>query len=139
VSTRSGLQTRLAAASRRRGPDRGSTTLEFAILIPGVLVMMFLCIQIALYSYARSVALTAAEQGVNAQRAYGAKTGAGKTKATTFITNQGNTLSNIKVTTTMVGGEIRITVTGTSLSVIPGVKGYTVSQSASGPIEKFSR
>ncbi len=122
-----------------RGPDHGSVALEFAILIPGVLIMMFLCIQVALYSYARSVALTAAEEGVNAQRAYGASSGAGKAKAQAFIDRQGSTLIGAKITTTVAGGEIRITVTAKSQSLIPGFSGYSVSQSASGPIEKFSR
>jgi Flp pilus assembly protein TadG len=138
VSVRSGLLPRLAAW-RRRGPDRGSVTLEFAILIPGVLVMMFLCIQIGLYSYARSVALTAAEEGVNAQRAYGAAGGSGRAKAQTIIERQGNTLTGYTITTTIAGGEVRITVTGHSQSLIPGMKGYTVSQTASGPIERFNR
>ncbi len=138
MTVRSGLRSRVAS-SRRRGPDRGSVTLEFAILIPGVLAMMFLCIQVALFSYARSVALTAAEEGVNAQRAYGAPAGAGKAKAKAFIDRQGNTLTGATITTAIVGGEVRITVTATSPSLIPGFSGYTVSQSASGPVEKFSR
>jgi Flp pilus assembly protein TadG len=138
MSFRSGLLTRLAP-SRRRGPDRGSVALEFAILIPGVLIMMFLCIQVALFSYARSVALTAAEEGVNAQRAYGALPGAGQTKAHAFIERQGTTLTGVTITTATLGGEVRITVTAHSPSLIPGFNGYTVSQSASGPIEKFNR
>jgi Flp pilus assembly protein TadG len=113
--------------------------LEFAILIPAVMFVMFLCVQVALYSYARSVALTAAEQAVNAQRAYGAKSGAGQAKAKAFLKGQGATLSGVTITPSTVGGEIRFTVSGTSQSLIPGVKGYRVTQSASGPIEKFSR
>ena len=42
---------------------------------------MFTCIQVSLYSFARSVALTAAQEGANAQRAYGALPGAGEAKA----------------------------------------------------------
>jgi Flp pilus assembly protein TadG len=130
----------------RRGPDhhgperdRGSVTLEYAILVPAVLTILFLCIQVALYSYARSVALTAAEEGANAQRAFGAPAGVGKDRANDVINRQGDTLSGVTVTVTTTGGEVRVTVTGRSLSLFPGVNGYRVSQTSSGPVEQFHR
>jgi Flp pilus assembly protein TadG len=112
-------------------------TLEYAILVPTVLMMLFLCIQVALYSYARSVALTAAQEGANAQRAFGASAGAGKARADQVLNRQGDTLSGWKVSVSTVGNEVHVTVTGKSLSLIPGFDGYQVTQSAGGPIERF--
>ncbi len=127
------------ASGRQEGLDRGSVVLEFAILVPVVLVMIFLCIQVALYSYARSVAITAAEEGVNAQRSYNAAAGTGYARAQTVIERQGDTLSGWSIDAPApVGGELRITVQGTSLSVLPGVPGFHVSQTASGPVEQFT-
>ena len=125
--------------SGTRSRDGGSVTLEYAILVPTILTMLFLCIQVALYSYARSVALTAAEEGANAQRAYGASAGAGQAKADEIIKAQGDVLSGWKVTVTTNGGEVRVTVSGRSLSMFPGVAGYSVKQTSSGPIEQFHR
>jgi Flp pilus assembly protein TadG len=124
---------------RRRPADRGSVALEYAILLPSVMAMLFGCIQVALYSYARSVALTAAEDGANAQRAYDAAKGSGKDAADKVIGRQGDTLRNAKVRVTNVNGEIRVVVTGRTQSVLPGFHGYHVSQTASGPVERFRR
>lgn len=123
---------------RRRPADHGSVTVQYAIVAPSVLVLLFLCVQVALFSYARSVALTAAQEGANAQRAYGAPAGAGMVRADSVITRQGDTLRGAKVTVSISGGEVHVTVTGHSLSVIPGFAGYPISQTASGPIEVFT-
>ena len=123
--------------TRRRRDDRGSVTLEFAIVVPAVLTLIFLCIQVALYSYARSVALTAAEEAVNAQRVYGSPAGAGRDRADHVLTTQKDALIGWKVTVTRSASRVQVTVTGRSLSVFPGVKGYSVSQTASGPVERF--
>jgi Flp pilus assembly protein TadG len=134
-----GLRSSRGAGARRCAADRGSLTLEYALLAPTVLMMLFLCIQVALFSYARSVALTAAQEGANAQRAYGAQAGDGKARATEVLNRQGDTLSGWKVTVTTNGNQIQVTVTGRSLSLFPGFSGYHISQSAGGPVERFIR
>jgi Flp pilus assembly protein TadG len=111
--------------------------LEYAILVPVILTMLFTCIEVALYSFARSVALTAAQEGANAQRAYGASDGAGEAQADKVITAQGDVLQGWQVSVTTTGGEVRVTVTGQSLSLFPGVAGFSVSQTSSGPVEEF--
>lgn len=125
--------------SRCLGGDRGSVTVQYAIIVPSVLALLFLCVQVALFSYARSVALTAAQEGANAQRAYGSSAGAGAARANSVIDRQGDTLRGVKITVNTTGGEVRVTVTGHSLSVLPGFAGYPISQTASGPIEAFNR
>jgi Flp pilus assembly protein TadG len=113
--------------------------LEFALVLPAIIVLLFTSVQVGLFSYARSVALTAAEEGANAQRAYGAADDAGQLAADRLLVKQGDTLRNWKVSVTTVNGEVRVVVTGRTQSVFPGFNGYRVSQTASGPVERFVR
>jgi hypothetical protein len=117
--------------------DRGTVTLQYVILIPVMFTLIFTCIQVAMYSFARTVALTAAQEGVTAQRVFGAPTGAGKAQATKVVTRQGDTLRNFHVTVQRDGNEIVVTVSGRTQSVLPGFDGYLVTQTARGPIEEF--
>ncbi len=112
-------------------------TLQFVIIVPGIFLAIFSCIQVALFSFARSVALTAAEEGANAQRAYGAPPGAGQSRAMAVIQQQGDMLQNPQVQVVTQGGEIVVTVTWTTQSLIPGFSGFQVTETASGPIEEF--
>jgi hypothetical protein len=113
--------------------------IEYTVVVFSVLLAMFTCVQIALYSYARSVALTAAEAGVNAQRAYGAQDDAGKKAAYQVIDSQQDTLESPGVFVQPVGGEIQVHVTGTTQSVLFHFFGFSVSETATGPIERFRR
>jgi len=112
-------------------------TLQYVILIPAMFALIFTCIQVSLYSFARSVALTAAEEAADAQRAYGAQDGVGRAKAEAIIAGQGDTLRNPQVTVVIQGDEVVVTVTGRTQSVLPGFGGYEVRETASGPIEEF--
>ena len=112
-------------------------TLEYAILIPLALLLIFTCFQIALYAFARSVAQTAAEEAVNAQRAYGAPAGTARTTALATVARTGDALGHPKVTVQVTGGEVRVTVTGSCVSLLPFASPFTVTQTASGPVERF--
>jgi Flp pilus assembly protein TadG len=128
---------------RRTGcsSDRGSATLEIAILGPALLLLIFAIVQTALWFYARSLALAAAQEGVDAARGYQASSQAGVTRAEAFLQRaagdslQSATVSAAGSTPTVV----RIEVRGHSLSVIPGLPGLSVSQSAVGPVERFTQ
>lgn len=112
-------------------------TLQYVILVPAIFLAIFSCIQVALFSFARSVALTAAQEGANAQRAYGAPPGAGQARAMSVILGQGDMLQNPHVQVVTQGNEIVVTVTATTQSLIPGFTGFQVTETASGPIEEF--
>ena len=135
ASLRARWRSRLLAVAR---DDSGMTTLEVAVLFPVVLILIFGIAQTALWYMARTAALSAAKQGVNAGRVYGAKPADGVPAANDFLTAQvGDILSGSNVS--IAGsdpGTLRITVSGSSLSLIPGWT-ITVTQSAQGPVEKF--
>lgn len=130
-----------AAACRTGSPsERGSASLEIAILGPALLLAIFAVVQAALWFYARNLALAAAQEGLDAARAYQASSDAGVTRAQSFLQRaagdslQAATVSASASTPTTV----RIEVRGRSLSVIPGMSGIPVSQSAQGPVERFT-
>ena len=119
--------------------ERGSATLEIAVLGPVLLLMIFTIVQVGLWSYARSLALGAAQEGVAAGRAYHAAAGAGRIRAEQFLAaSAGDSLLASDATATASGATLRVVVTGRALSVLPGVPGLPVRQSAQGPLERFS-
>ena len=127
---------------RARPPDhdRGSITLELAIVFPVLLLIVTSLIQYALWFHARSLALAAAQQGVAVARAYGSTPDAGRQSAVAFVTDHGaDTLLSMSATASNPAvGQVQIVVTGRSLSVLPGVAGLAIQQSAAGPVEKFT-
>ena len=120
--------------------DRGSVSLELAIVFPALLLVVTALIQYALWFHARSLALAAAQQGVSVARAYHSTPAAGRGTALAFIADHGaDTLLSVDVTTASPAtGQVQLVVTGRSVSVLPGVPGIAVSQSAAGPLERFT-
>ncbi|MFE9956057.1 TadE family protein [Micromonospora sp. NPDC005299] len=130
------LRGRLAAD----GSERGANPVELAVVMPAILVLLFASIQLAVWFVARSTALNAAQTGVNAQRALQAPPDAGRDRATNFLHAAGDWLvdwQNPGPTCTATATEVTCTVSGRSLSVIPGVD-FAVTQSAHGTAERWT-
>jgi Flp pilus assembly protein TadG len=128
--------------SRRRTAqgDAGSATLEIAIVGPALLLLIFTIVQAALWFYARNLALAAAQEGVSAGRGYGASPSVGVTRARAFLDRAAqDSLQSVAVSSSgSTATRIRIEVRGRSLSVLPGIPGISVTQSAQGPVERFT-
>jgi TadE-like protein len=120
--------------------DTGSASLEIAILAPALLLLTFVLVQAGLWFYARSLALAAAQEGVTAGRAYNAPATAGAVRARAFLSEQaGDSLTGTTVSSSgTTAAVVRITVTGHSLSVLPGLPGMAITQSAQGSREHFT-
>jgi Flp pilus assembly protein TadG len=129
-----------AGAARRA--ERGAATLELVVLFPVLLLIIFGVIQGALYYHGRNVALAAAEQGVRAGRTDGAGDPAAVAaqQARQFLADTGelDNLTGLVITPTVVGDRVRVTVTARTVSLLPGLPGPRVSQSASGSLERFT-
>lgn len=126
---------------RDRGPrDAGTASVEIAILFPVLLLVITAIVQYGLWFHARSLALAAAQQGVTAARLYNADPAAGPERARAFIENHGSdTLTDVTATAISPGADqVGVLVAGRALSVLPGIPGLTVTQSAAGPIERFT-
>ncbi|WFE50802.1 TadE family protein [Micromonospora sp. WMMD1155] len=127
----------LAAGDR----DRGANPVELAVMMPLILVLLFASIQIAAVFLARSTALNAAQGGVNAQRSYQAANGAGEDSATKFLESAGGWLVGWKApgpSCVIINDvEVTCTVSGRSLSVVPGVD-FAIQQTAHGTVERVT-
>lgn len=121
--------------------DRGSSSLELVVLFPVVLAIIFGLIQGALYFHARNVAAAAAREGLRADASYTGSAAGGADAAARFISTAGgnSVITNVTITPARSATQAQVTVRGTAVSVIPGVGGFTVRQSAAGPVERFTR
>ncbi|MFJ9662102.1 TadE/TadG family type IV pilus assembly protein [Streptomyces griseoflavus] len=134
-------RTRLHAwwRGRRWADDRGDTSIQMAIVYPLVLLTAIAVIQASMWYYARQIALTAAREGVTAARAYQASPADGAARAREVLgRTAGDSLRSPTVTSGSTGERIRIQVSGTAQSMIPGIPGRTITQSASGPVERWT-
>ncbi|WP_051640315.1 TadE/TadG family type IV pilus assembly protein [Cellulomonas sp. URHE0023] len=120
--------------------EDGSASIELVILFPALLLVVTALVQYGLWFHARSLALAAAQEGVAVARAYGSSPQAGHDTALAFIRDHGaDTLTGAAaVATTPDPQSVKVVVSGRSLSVLPGAPGIEISQSADGPLERFT-
>ena len=120
--------------------ERGSSSIQMVILMPALFSIMFLGMQGALYYHARTVAIAAAQEGARAAGSQNGTAAEGVSAASSFVSDAGG--KDVLPGAHMTGGRsattATMTVTGTSLSVIPGWS-PAVSQSASVPVERITQ
>lgn len=123
----------------RAGGDDGSTSLELVVLFPAVLLIVFGMVQGALYYHARSVALAAAREGLHSAQAAGGSAAAGRDTARQFFAQAGgrHVMTDAAIDASRGPAQAQITVTGRSITVIPGLPGITVHQTARGAVERY--
>ncbi|MFI2373171.1 TadE/TadG family type IV pilus assembly protein [Streptomyces sp. NPDC018833] len=132
------------AALRRRRPrwsdDRGDAAIEMAIIFPVVVLFTLVVVQASVWYYAKQIALTAAREGVQAATAYQSTDGAGSARARVVLDRvAGDSLLDPGVSTAGSSAErVTVTVTGRAPSLLPGVDGITITQSASGARERWT-
>lgn len=114
-------------------------SIQFVILLPALFAVMFLGMQAALFYHARTVAIAAAQEGARAASAETGTRSDGVAAAVAFVSDAGgdDVLSAVSVTADRTATTVTVTVTGHSLSVIPG---WTprIEQSASLPTERIT-
>jgi Flp pilus assembly protein TadG len=124
-------------AHRRLCGERGAASVELAVTFPVVLLLVMTLIQGALWFYARSVALGAAQEGAREGRVQPASTARAQSAAEGFLDQTAqDLLTGRDVAVNGTPSSIEVTVTGTSLSLFPGLSGWSVTQTAVGPIER---
>ena len=118
----------------------GSSSIQMVMLMPALFSIMFLGMQAALYYHARTVAIAAAQEGARAAGGQNGTAAGGISAASSFVSDAGG--KDVLPGAHMTGGRsattATVTVTGTSMSVIPGWS-PAVSQSASVPVERITR
>ncbi|MFI1794424.1 TadE/TadG family type IV pilus assembly protein [Streptomyces olivaceoviridis] len=124
---------------RRWHDDRGDTSIQMAIIFPFVVLATVAVIQASIWYYARQIALTAAREGVSVARAYQPSPADGAAHARNVLgRTAGDSLRSYRVLASSNGQRVRVQVSGTALSMIPGLSGLHVTQSASGPVERWT-
>ncbi|MEO3939217.1 TadE family protein [Dermatophilaceae bacterium Soc4.6] len=124
--------------ARRR--DHGSASIQLVVLMPALFSVMFLGMQGALVYHARTVAMAAAQEGARTAAGLTGTAPAGAQDAYSFIADAGgaDVLEAPQVTTSRSATTATVTVTGVSLSVIPGWS-LIVTQSASVSVERITQ
>ncbi|WP_171059930.1 TadE/TadG family type IV pilus assembly protein [Streptomyces montanus] len=124
---------------RRWRDDRGDTAIQMAIIFPFVLLATVAVIQASMWYYARQIALTAAREGLTTARAYQSSPANGAAQARDVLGRvAGDSLRGYSVSAGSNGQRVRVQVSGTAMSMIPGISGLQVTQSASGPVERWT-
>lgn len=142
-----GLRLRLArwlstpAQKRRpRRDERGATTIEMVLLMIALFALLFLGLEAALYYHARSVAIAAAQEGAREAGSQHGSQASGIAAAHQFLNQAGG--PGVIVNTNVVGSRTAttatVTVTGDSMSVIPGIH-VAITQSATVPVERLTQ
>jgi Flp pilus assembly protein TadG len=119
--------------------ERGFSTLEAVVVIPAVVIMTMLVIQYVMLWHARNVAEAAAQNALRIARGYQSTAVAGQTSATQYLRDVAGNLLHCHncVHVERTATAVTVTIHATVSSVVP-FGSYTVTESASGPVEKYS-
>ena len=107
------------------------------ILLPALFALMFVGMQAALMFQGRTLALAAAQEGAREAAAEHGTVAAGIGAAESFVAGSTSGMKNTTVTGTRSATWATVTVTTTTLSVIPGWE-PTITQSATMPVERVT-
>ncbi|MEV6699240.1 TadE family protein [Streptomyces sp. NPDC051453] len=111
-----------------------------AIVFPFVLLLTVAVVQASMWYYARQIALTAAREGLSAARSYQASPADGAARAREVLNRTaGDSLMSSSVSTAGGGQRVTVEVSGTAQSMLPGVPGLRITQSASGTVERWTK
>lgn len=123
------------------GERGGATNVEMALLWSVIALFIFGAVQVGIYYFAASAALTAAQDGLRSGRYYADPSPARAQQVSEAFLDKtaGNTLTDTAVTATLADGgtTLRVRVTGQVLSVVPGVS-FDLTREAGGPIERLT-
>lgn len=121
------------------GRETGAMTLSYVIIVPVFLAAIMVIAQAAVWYLARSAALAAARQGVDAARILNSSTAAGRSAAVRFAHSSapGYLLGPAASSQGSTASTIVITVSGRVPSIVPGLP-IDVSQVAQAPVERFT-
>ena len=112
-----------------------------AIVFPALLIAILLVIQAGIYWHGRTLALTAAEEGLRVTSTFHGTTTGGEDDATGFLHRAGadGWLTDPAVDAHRDPTTATVTVTARAISLIPGLPGLPIRQQASGPVERATR
>lgn len=128
------------APRSRHGPcdDRGSTTVEVAVALPVVMLLLMLVVQAGVYFHTRAVATTAAHKGLDVLRVEEGSTGTARAATEDFLDRNAGALDGSTVVVDRTVETAEVTVSGDVVSLVFGVDLFPVRVTASAPIEEIT-
>jgi len=130
----------LSGSVDRRRSERGSVSIQMVLLMPALFLLLFLGLQAGLYYHARSVAIAAAQEGAREAGSQNGSQASGIAAAQQFLSQAGGpgVIVNTNVFGSRTATTATVTVTGDSMSVIPGIH-VSINQSATVPVERLTK
>jgi Flp pilus assembly protein TadG len=124
----------------RHGPhsDRGSATIEVAVALPIVMLLLMLVVQVGVYFHTRAVATTAAHKGLDALRVEEGSVPAARAATEGFLDRNAPALETHTVDVARTGDIAEVTVSGDVVSLIFGADLFPVRVTAVAPIEQVT-
>lgn len=121
---------------RRCGRERGSTSVEFVILVPLMVLLLMAVVQLGVYFHTRAVVTTAARQGVDNARILDGTGDAGAIATDQFLDQSAAALRDRTVTVDRTATEASVTVTGSVVSLIPFAT-FPLTVTVEAPVERI--
>ena len=124
----------------RHGPrtDRGSATVEVAVALPVVMLLLMLVVQAGVYFHTRAVATTAAHKGLDALRVEEGSTSGARAATEDFLDRNAPALDSRTVDVDRTSETAEVTVSGDVVSLIFGVDLFPIRVTATAPIEQVT-
>lgn len=117
--------------------DDGSASAELTIAVPGLMVLIVLAVQFALWQHASAITKAAAQEGVRAARMEGASAMDGEAEARSFLAQAGPRIVVApEVSASRSAGEARVEVTGGAIALLPWIR-LPLHALAAGPVEEY--
>jgi Flp pilus assembly protein TadG len=117
--------------------ERGSVTLENIIIWPVVMVFMFGFFQFALWLHARDLAHGAATSAYYEARLYDGTIADAQAVGNAVLSASGGTIEGATVAVTRTVDTVTVTVSGTTALIVPGWPGSGVTETVTGPVERY--
>jgi Flp pilus assembly protein TadG len=126
---------RLRAGIRR--DERGAVTAELVLAVPGLLLLVLLVAQFAIWAHATHIAQAAASQALSAARVHRASSAEGQAQATAVLGQLGaGPLKNPHAVVNRGPEQSAVEITGRAVPVVPFLD-LPVRARATGPTERF--
>jgi hypothetical protein len=107
------------------------------LIVPVIMLILLVVIQLALWAHAAQVAQLAASEGDRSARSAGGGAAAGVNQARLILRGPGSDIASSEASVDVMPGDLaRITVTGSAISILPGLS-LPVSAVDVGPIQEF--
>jgi Flp pilus assembly protein TadG len=107
------------------------------VLVPVLMIVLLVLIQFALWAHAAQISQLAASEGNRVSRTLGGTPAEGVGQAQSVLEGSGSDLGASQTTVGMEGGdEVRTTVTGNAVSLLPGLT-FPVIAVVTGPLQEF--